>query len=248
MKKLDELVQSITEGRSGAHAFIIEGRAGEARDAFISELIKELGCTEIDIVNMEMSGKIGYRVKEDVLPFIERLGMSPYGRYLAGIINGAESLNEASQNKLLKTLEEPSEGVLIFLATSRIDELLRTVRSRCSLIRIQEFEGYSDEEAEKRSEEIMSGVFMLLTQRGDFYEFREFLDKNIKSKEDALSFIAFSEDRLRKSMTEGKAVNLCADMIETAEKTAMDITKGMDRNRALKRMYLEFCSSRTYRA
>ena len=49
-------------------------------------------------------------------------------------------------------------------------------------------------------------------------------------------------------MAEGKGMQLCADRIETAEKTAMDIIKGMDKNRALKRMYLVFCGSRTYRA
>ena len=247
MRSLESLVHNITEGRDGSHAFIIEGRAAEGRDMFVRDLIKGLGCSEIDVVSMNRSGKTGY-LKDDALPFMERLGMSPYGKYLVGIINDAELMSDVVQNKLLKTLEEPSEGVLILLATSRSDELLRTVKSRCSLVRVQEFEGYGDEEDEKRTEDLMAGVMMLLTGRDAFYEFREFLDKNIKTNEDALEFIASAEDRLRKSMTEGKGINLSADRIETAEKTAMDIIKGMDKNRALKRLYLEFCDSRTHRA
>jgi len=248
MRSLESLVQNISEGRDGSHAFIIEGRATETRESFARDLIKGLGCSEIDIVNMGMSGKTGYSVRDDLPPFIERLSMRPYGRYLVGVIQSAELLSETAQNKLLKTLEEPSEGVLILLATSRSEELLRTVRSRCSLVRVQEFEGYRDEEDEKHSEELMAGVMMLLTGSSAFYEFREFLDKNIKTKEDALEFIASAEDRLRRPMAEGKGMQLCADRIETAEKTAMDIIKGMDKNRALKRMYLAFCGSRTYRA
>lgn len=240
MRKLSELAESITDGRGGAHAFIIEGSAGELRDAFTENLIKGLGCSEIDVVNMSMSGKTGYSVRDDLPPFIERLSMRPYGRYLAGVIQNAELLSETAQNKLLKTLEEPAEGVLIFLTTSRREELLGTVRSRCSLIRTGEFEGYADEEDIKADEELMSGALMLLTQRSAFHEFREFLDKNIKTQGDALRFITMAEERLRKSMTEGRAAKLCADMLESAEKTAMDITRGMDKNRALKRLYLDF--------
>lgn len=248
MRKLSELVQSITDQRNGAHAFIIEGRAGDARDAFVKDIIRELGCTEIDSVYMNMSGKANYSTRDDLPPFLERLIMRPYGRYLVGIINDAELLSETAQNKLLKTLEEPSDDVLIFLTTPRRDELLDTVRSRCRLLRLAEFEGYRDEEDIKADEEMMAGALMFLTQRSAFYEFREFLDKRIKDQSDSLRFISIIEDRIRKTMTEGKGIKLCADMIETAEKTAMDITKGMDKNRALKRMYLEFCGSRTQRA
>ncbi|MBQ6623113.1 MAG: hypothetical protein IJH57_00695 [Mogibacterium sp.] len=248
MRKLSELVQAISEGRNGAHAFIIEGRAGDARDSFVSDLIEGLGCTEIDIVNMEMSGKTGYSVKDDLPPFLERIIMRPYGKYLSGVIQDAEFLTETAQNKLLKTLEEPPENVLIFLTSARSDELLGTVRSRCSLVRLAEFEGYRDEEDEKADEEMMAGALMLLTQSSPFYEFREFVDKNIKTQSDALHFISIAEERIRKSMTDGKGVKLCAEMIETAEKTVMDITKGMDKNRALKRLYLEFSRDRAKRA
>ena len=247
MRELNELIHIITESPERAHAYIVEGSAGSVRDDFMKNIISGIACLDVDLVRMNKSGKTGY-VREDALAFAERLGMSPYGRYLVGIIDDAELMNETVQNKLLKTLEEPPENVLIFLVTSRSDELLRTVRSRCSLVRMQEFEGYIDEDAEKRNEEIMSGVYMLLTQRGCFYEFREFLDKHIKTREDAIHFISSTEDRLRQSIAEGKAVKLCADMIETAEMTAMDIIKGMDKNKALRRLYLELCSSRTYRA
>ncbi len=49
------------------------------------------------------------------------------------IIEDIETMNESASNALLKTLEEPKEGLFI-LITSRLDQLLPTIRSRCQLI------------------------------------------------------------------------------------------------------------------
>ncbi len=46
------------------------------------------------------------------------------------IVDEAELLNDAGQNTLLKTLEEPPPGVVIVLVTSSPDRLLATIRSR----------------------------------------------------------------------------------------------------------------------
>ena len=54
------------------------------------------------------------------------------------LIFDAHLLNEAASNCLLKTLEEPSNGILILL-TSQINLLLDTVKSRCQLIRFPSF-------------------------------------------------------------------------------------------------------------
>lgn len=43
----------------------------------------------------------------------------------------AEAMNAASSNALLKTLEEPPEGVVFLLVSSRMERLLPTIVSRC---------------------------------------------------------------------------------------------------------------------
>lgn len=50
------------------------------------------------------------------------------------IVDEAELLNSASQNMILKTLEEPPAGAAIILVTSSEDQLLPTIRSRCQRI------------------------------------------------------------------------------------------------------------------
>ena len=54
------------------------------------------------------------------------------------IIDDAHLLNEASSNCLLKTLEEPNNGVFI-LITSKIDLILDTIISRCQKIKFSSY-------------------------------------------------------------------------------------------------------------
>ncbi len=51
------------------------------------------------------------------------------------IVDGAESMNSASSNAFLKTLEEPPGDALIVLISSMPRSLLQTIRSRCQEIR-----------------------------------------------------------------------------------------------------------------
>ena len=55
------------------------------------------------------------------------------------VIEAAEAMPEAAANALLKTLEEPGQGVLILLSAAP-ERLLSTIRSRCQLIRFLRLE------------------------------------------------------------------------------------------------------------
>tara|TARA_A100000164_G_scaffold321049_1_gene303520 strand:- start:1856 stop:2821 length:966 start_codon:yes stop_codon:yes gene_type:complete len=59
------------------------------------------------------------------------------GKKIVLIVN-ADLLNEAASNCLLKTLEEPANGLFILL-TSKLNALLDTIISRCQLIRFKSF-------------------------------------------------------------------------------------------------------------
>ncbi len=51
------------------------------------------------------------------------------------VVSEAERLNTASQNCLLKVLEEPPEYCTIILLCTRMERLLPTIKSRCQMIR-----------------------------------------------------------------------------------------------------------------
>ena len=54
------------------------------------------------------------------------------------LVIDAHLLNEAASNCLLKTLEEPSNGIFILL-TSKLNLLLDTIISRCQIVRFRSF-------------------------------------------------------------------------------------------------------------
>ena len=74
-------------------------------------------------------------IRDTVIPEAAR---SPFeAHYKIFIIEEAERMNEAAQNALLKTLEEPQPGTIFFLITDQEDDLLDTLRSRCRTLRLE---------------------------------------------------------------------------------------------------------------
>lgn len=59
------------------------------------------------------------------------------GLYKAVCINQADRMNIHAANALLKTLEEPPPGAVLFLISNRINTLLATIRSRCQFWRFE---------------------------------------------------------------------------------------------------------------
>lgn len=238
MRDIRELVDKLRSGKGAAHAYILEGRNKEERGRFIDELVTGLGCTALDTVRMEMSGKTSYKT-DDASAFSERLTMGAYGDFLAGIIDDADSLSEIVQNKLLKTIEEPHSSVILLLGTSNPDHLLSTVRSRCMTVRISDF-GFEGEDAEEaaRAQEI-KGTASMMTEDSRFHEFREAISKCIRSKDDALFLVDSLEDVLREGMLTTDDPAAYAERIELAETARSDIERDMDKNKALKRLFLE---------
>ncbi len=290
MQDIRELIQDIDQGGRAAHAFVVEGMAGETREAFVRTPALALRCpgaaegvgarrpclccpscrqvaagTSLDLVTLtksraSASAQPSYKVA-DVAAFIERLSMGAYGRYLIGIIEDADSMSEVVQNKLLKTLEEPAPNTVIFLATSNRDNLLETVRSRCSDIRLDSFDLSELESLESggdsSSESHLELANRFLTRQGKYYELRTALDKHIKSKDEAFSFLDLLEDTFHSGMmgkTDHQCEEICtylqtatnspedfAHALELVNIARMDIHQDMSYLRALRRLYLELC-------
>jgi DNA polymerase III subunit delta' len=79
----------------------------------------------------------GAFIKIDQIRELQReLSLRPYeAPKKACIIDGADRLNPASGNALLKTLEEPPGSALLILITSSPDGVLPTILSRCQRLR-----------------------------------------------------------------------------------------------------------------
>ncbi|MEA2505562.1 MAG: polymerase subunit delta [Actinomycetota bacterium] len=74
-------------------------------------------------------------IRDIVIPEASR---SPFeAHFKIFIIEEAERMNEAAQNALLKTLEEPQPATIFFLISDQEDDLLDTIRSRCRILRLE---------------------------------------------------------------------------------------------------------------
>ncbi|APD06801.1 DNA-directed DNA polymerase [Flavobacteriaceae bacterium UJ101] len=86
-------------------------------------------------------GQIGVDEAEKI---IKKLALKSYeGGYKIMIIWGADKLNTAASNKLLKIIEEPPAKTVFILIAENEDNILQTIRSRTQLIN---FKRISDEE------------------------------------------------------------------------------------------------------
>jgi DNA polymerase-3 subunit delta' len=108
------------------------------------------------------------------------------------IISEAEKMNASASNALLKILEEPPAETLFFLTTTRIDQLLPTIISRCQSIRCELLQ--DDEIARALIERInvpadRARVAARLSN-GDFRRACELLsDEVAQEREDAIQFL-----------------------------------------------------------
>ncbi|MFT5422652.1 MAG: DNA polymerase-3 subunit delta' [Phycisphaerales bacterium] len=127
----------------------LAGRFAADPESRVQKLVRGGGHPELQVIRKELSAfhpnpderkskqrGISKRVTEHFLiePAAKTASL-PGG--LAGkvfIVDEADLMNTASQNAILKTLEEPPEGTVLFLVTSSEDRLLPTIRSRCQRV------------------------------------------------------------------------------------------------------------------
>lgn len=96
-------------------------------------------CRKIDHNNhpdLHILEAEGREIKIDQVRELQRqIAYHPFeSRCKFALIDNADLLNQAAGNALLKTLEEPPGQAVIILLSSRPDQLLQTIRSRCQTL------------------------------------------------------------------------------------------------------------------
>ncbi|MFA6321876.1 MAG: DNA polymerase III subunit delta' [Candidatus Buchananbacteria bacterium] len=83
------------------------------------------------------SGKLNKNISVDqTRELMEKLSLCSFlNTYKVAIIESAQTLNNASANSLLKTLEEPAPQTVLILLANNISDLPSTIASRCQVIK-----------------------------------------------------------------------------------------------------------------
>jgi len=141
------LQKAISCGRL-PHAYLFEGPDGIGKRLVALALIKMLfcnnesacgdcpACQKVDHHNhpdLHQVGPEGNSIKiEQIRTLQKELSYRPLeANHKVCLIDGAEKMNLAAANALLKTLEEPRDQTLLILLTPSPDSILPTIRSRC---------------------------------------------------------------------------------------------------------------------
>lgn len=148
-----EFLSKSIESGNISHAYLFFGNSGIGKKQVALEFAKYILKTD----NLEnhpdfrlvsrMEDKKDILVEQIRKDVIDDVYIVPAaGERKVYIIDEAETLNTASQNTLLKTLEEPPQYITIILIASNISTLLTTILSRVNQI---PFEGVSNLELKK---------------------------------------------------------------------------------------------------
>ena len=83
----------------------------------------------MDVVEMDAASNNGV---DDIRELKERVVYPPgIGRYKVYIIDEVHMLSKGAFNALLKILEEPPKHLIFILATTELEKIPATIRSRC---------------------------------------------------------------------------------------------------------------------
>ncbi len=147
------VVGPVVEGRAEpSHAYLFHGPPGAGK----AQAARELACALLaegsadpegvrarvgreahpDLTWVRPSGAHGLRIEDVNEPVVSAASRTPFAaRRRVFVIEEADLLGDEAANRLLKTLEEPAWFAHLVLLTSRPENVMATIRSRCLAVR-----------------------------------------------------------------------------------------------------------------
>jgi DNA polymerase III subunit gamma/tau len=146
-------LRSALQQKSVPHAFLFSGSRGVGKTTSARILARCLNCkkgptpepcgtcpscvsildgSNPDVIEIDAASNNGI---EDVRRLRETAGYATMqSRYRVIVLDEAHMLSRSAFNALLKTLEEPPKQVVFVLATTELDRVPETIRSRCQVL------------------------------------------------------------------------------------------------------------------
>jgi DNA polymerase III subunit delta' len=237
------ILQSSIEAERVACGYLFHGPEGVGKKLAAMQMAKALNCEQggpepcgqcvpcrkidggfhPDVLVVAPRGKARMIKVEQVRELIERMSMMAFeGKWKVFILDDADCMNLESQNRLLKTLEEPTPRSLVILISSQPTRLLPTIISRCQKI---VFHPIAENEMEEylRSERGLDPArarLLAALSHGQISRAQKLMDeKNLVRREKILSILAQGEfSRFRELLSATAMIE--EDLKQAAEEAA----------------------------
>lgn len=130
-EKIVSVLEAAVKQKKIAHAYLFAGGRGTGKTSMARALAHAVGTSDNDIYEMDAASNRGI---DEIRELREGVATLPFeSTYKFYIVDEAHALTGAAWGALLKTLEEPPEHVVFVLATTELEKVPETIRSRCQV-------------------------------------------------------------------------------------------------------------------
>ena len=219
---------------SFAKAVLCRSHLGAGCDSCV--ICKKIGHgNHEDVIYTE---KDGISVKDEAIEELQvKLKRKPFaGERSIAIIDDADTMTARAQNRLLKTLEEPFPGTVIILLSCNIENLAKTILSRCVVVRWRPFATEDGSELLKEAERLIK----MFLEGEPFYLNKPAVMNFSENRDEAYKLLDSMEiicgGHIRERSCGREAVSSAVSCIEEARQ---DLSRGLNVGYALKSMILK---------
>ena len=126
---ITSVLRAAVESDRLAHAYLFAGGRGTGKTSTARILARAVGTSEQDLYEMDAASNRGI---DEIRELRDGVATLPFAsKYKFYIIDEAHALTPQAWGALLKTLEEPPAHVVFVLATTELDRVPETIKSRC---------------------------------------------------------------------------------------------------------------------
>lgn len=252
------LTRAIQNGNV-SHAYLFEGEAVLDKKAFAEVFIKAILCRQApgvgcdhclscqkinhgnheDLIYVEADGR---SIKDEAIEQMqERLRTKPFGDRNIAIICDADTMTLRAQNRLLKTLEEPSQGTVLILLSENMENLTQTILSRCVKFRLH----YFGKESYEGMMETAGTVADMLLEGQPFYKRKKAISDIMKDAGQTNAFLDALEQTYRDLLIDGSEKgklykkNQIYKNVALIEQAKRQIQRGVAKSYALKDLMIK---------
>lgn len=214
-KETIQSIQSLLKRKDHPHSYMLHGLSGCGKTTIARIMAKELNISENDIQEINSSNNRGIDTAREI---IQNAAYKPLnGTHKMYILDEVHKTTKDFQNAMLKILEDTPSHVYFVLCTTEPEQIIKTIRTRCSSFEVQfpavnVLARFLKGIAEKHEKEFSSKIYKAIAEHSEdsIRQSLIILDQvlEVEEEEEALAIINSIKSQ------EATVIDLCRALIK----------------------------------